>query len=200
MMKKMTLLAAAVAAIAAFAVPAAAQAENPVVTNNEEEPAKHITADGIGVKSTTNVGVLNCTTVTLTIGLTSNTNNTATGSGTGTATGNPLIPTDTGECVSEPSGLPINITEIEVSSIDLGSGVGSAVFKYTFDITHPTLGNIMCTFTGTANLSYAATSDKIKLENGALTGTQNIPPCPPNGSITGEFTVTDEFGSPAVLH
>jgi hypothetical protein len=200
MMKKMTLLVAAIAAIAAFAVPAAAQASEPVITNNEEEPAQHITADGIGVKWTTSVGLLNCTTVTTTIGLISNTNNTATGAGTGTAAGNPLIPTDTGECVTEPSGLQFNTTSITISSFDLGAGKGDTTFSYTWDITHPILGNIMCNFTGTAGLSYEATSDKIKLENGALVGTQNIPPCPEKGSMAGEFTITDEFGSPAVLH
>jgi hypothetical protein len=200
MMKKMTLLVAAVAAIAAFVVPAAAQAEDPVVTNVNGEPAEHITLDGIGVKTTTSLGVFNCATTTTTIGLSQNTNGTATGTGTGTASGNAIIPTDTGECAYEPSGLPINITSITVSSLDLGGGNGSVVFSFTWDITHPTLGNIMCTFTGTAGLSYAATSDKIKLENGALTGTQNIPPCPTNGTTTGEFTITDEFGIPVELH
>jgi hypothetical protein len=198
-MTKITLL-AVIATTAAFAVPAAAQASNPVVTNALEEPAEHITLDGIDVTWPTSLGVIGCTTTTTTISFSENTNETATGSGTGIAQGNPVIPTHTGPCAVQSSGVPIDVTTITMTSFDLGHGEGTMAFSYTFDFTHPVLGSIMCNFIGHADLTYETKSDRIKLIHGSLTGTQNIPPCPTAGTTTGEFTITDEFGERAELH
>jgi hypothetical protein len=192
MMKKLTLLAAAIVATAVGVVPAAAQASNPVITNVNGEPAEHVTFEGTGATATTSIGVLRCTTMTLAVDLEANTENTAVGTGTGVAQGNPQIPTHTGVCVSEPSGAQFSYTQIILTSFDLGGGKGVATFKYTVDI--PALGT-MCTLFRQATLTYTSTSDTI-----TVVPVSNPTECFGAAVLSFTFTITDEFGIPVELH
>jgi hypothetical protein len=198
MLKKITLL---LVVIAAFAVPAAAQARDPVVTNFLGEASEYVTLDGIGVKTSTPSGPVRCTATTARVDFSENANATALGSGSGTAVGDRSIPTRSGPCVLAPLGIPFDFTELAVTSLDLGSGKGSITLHETFDFTHPVLGSVTCSFLATAEVTYTAKSDRIALSNGALTETetQSIPPCFSTGVISGEFTITDEFRDLAVL-
>jgi hypothetical protein len=188
MIKKMMLLATAIAALVAFVAPAAAQAEA-IVTNSEGAPAEEITAFSTNTLSTTSLGLtLSCAEVDLNVHLTQNDTETALGTGTGTANG-----PNGGPCTVVGLGAPVTITQILVNEIDLdGGGTGTASFTYLYD----TLG-LECHFDGEAGITYEPGSDEIHIA-GTLVGPGE--PCPTSGEIHGDFTVLDEFGLPAELH
>jgi hypothetical protein len=191
MLKKIMLLGAAIAAFVAFAAPAA----NAEVTNFLSDQAEHITAHSSNTTSTTPNGTFECTTVTLTLTYKSGT---ADYHGNGTATGTTANMEDT-HCEVQNTPIRVLITSI-TATVDLkGGGTGTADFSYTYDITHPILGSIHCTFKGTGvGVTYVPTSDTVSIE-GAMTG-EGGEACANTGETSGSFTVTDEFGEPASIH
>jgi hypothetical protein len=191
MAKKLILLAMAVGALLAFALPAVASAQQ--ITNSEGEPAANVTA--VSTNTVTNVpgGLqLGCTTVNLAVNLTSNTPETSAGILTGTAEGNPYVSpqTHTGAC-STNTGTPVQITSIN-GSIHLASGANTASFNYAYDIA----GVIPCTFEGAGTVTYVPGSDEISV---VAPGTGAGEGCPPVGTVEGSFTVLDENGNPAEI-
>jgi hypothetical protein len=179
MIKKLMLLAMAVGLVV-FAAPAFASAA-PLVTDLEGGTATSVTAtqdpeDPVITHLLGGLGQLECSAIDLSIGLESNEEESAMGSGTGTATG----------CHD---GLaPVNITEINVSTITLNAGgTGSASFTFKYDV--PALGLTNCEFSGTVGLSFVTNSSTITItEPNALTGSAG---CPPAATITGSFVLDD---------
>jgi hypothetical protein len=191
MLKKLMQLGAAIAAFVAFAAPAA----NAEVTNFLGDRAEHITAHSSNTTSTTPNGTMECTTVTLTLTYKAGT---ADYHGNGTATGTTANMEDT-HCVIQ--GTPIRILNTSMSWTFAfeGGGKGTADFSYTYDITHPLLGSIHCTFKGTGvGVTYVPTSDTVSIE-GAMTG-EGGGACANTGETSGSFTVTDEFAESASIH
>ncbi|HEU4737922.1 MAG TPA: hypothetical protein VFS54_02440 [Solirubrobacterales bacterium] len=199
MFKKLTLMALSVAALVAFAVPAAAQAEGPLITNSSGEAAETVEATSSNTISTTSSGVkLECTTVNLHLELPENANTTAKGSGTGTAVGNPGGPTHVGTCRTS-SGLGVDITAVNVSEIHLtkhsGVTTGTAKFSYTYDLYAGSMLVAECTFGGSATVKATGTSS-LNI-SGTLTKTGGSASCPTEGTIAGDFALDDEFGGVA---
>jgi hypothetical protein len=188
MLKKLSLLAMAVAALVAFAVPAAAQASE-IITNDEGEEATSITAVSTNVKSTTALGTLECGTVDLKL-----TGSTGSYHGNGTAVG-AGEGSHSGPCKSS-SGLTVHIDSITASVNLKGGGSGTAEFTYTYRITSP-MGTLSCDFNATGtSVSYAPTSSQISIA-GTMTGSGAG--CPTTGAIHGTFAVTSG-GLPVVIH
>ena len=191
MFKKMTLLAAALAALVAFAVPAVAQA---TITNSEGGIATEPSALSTNTLSTTNIGgtasVLKCQTVKLNLKPTPGepthlTLNTWEAKG---HEGSELGHADP-ECRATPSGITVTITNITATVKLNGGGTGTADFSYTYKITHPIIGPQHCTFTATgAAVNYTPTSSAIAVAGGMTGEGGGI--CPTTGSIHGNFTVT----------
>lgn len=205
MFKKIILLAMSVAALVAFAAPAA-QASGPLITNFLGEKAETIEAHGEDVKTVTETATLECATVNLHINLPTNAATTAHGSGTGTAVGTPLK-TMTGHCGTS-VGIPVHIKSVTVDTIHLtrhlNGGVlettGTANFTYTYVLTHPQAGEIHCTFKGTGVKVTKTGTDTIQVSGEVVKAEPSSALCAAKGQLSGNFTVTDEFGEPAHIH
>jgi hypothetical protein len=203
MLKKLTLLAISVGALLVIAAPAA-QATGPLITNGLGEASTRITAVSTNTITHTSAGTLECTTVDLKIHLTENANTTANGHGTGTWEGTPKVPTHTGHCGTS-SGTVTEVTTLTVSALHLTKhGVettGTASFSYTFDLRPSTGGGLIaeCTMGGTVPVKKTG-ADIINL-NGEIKRTAGSAFCPAAGTITGDFTLTDEeTGLPVFIH
>jgi hypothetical protein len=213
MLKKLTLLGMSVAALIAFAAPAA-QAANPLIVDSiTKAPVTKLTALSTNTITHTSAGTLECTTVHLKGHITVNTNNTATGSGTGHATGTPKGATEaekhTGHCAS--SGGPlVEVTSVTLSHIHLEkhatATTGTANFSFTYDLrSAPTPGGLIaeCTFGTTETHKVAVTktgADTIQI-HGNIVRTAGGAFCPATGTITGDFTATnEETGAPVIIN
>jgi hypothetical protein len=182
MFKKLTLLALSVAALAAFAVPAAAQAEV-IVTDQLGNEATHLEAVSENTISMTGLGTLDCDTVNLTLE-----GETGHYHGSGTAEGGGVEP-DKGPCISQPSGLLVDVTSITATVSLAGGGTGTADFEYNFLLTGSGF-TLSCKFVSTgASVKYTPEGNEISIA-GTMTGSGAG--CPTSGSISGDFTVTSE--------
>lgn len=187
MIKKLTLLAMAVGALVAFAVPAAASAAVTLTTGEETLKApSEITAVSTNTKTTIAPGVvLECAEVNL-AGETTGEGETTTGaSGEGGAS----------ECKA--AGNPVTITGITFS-IDLETN--KAQFKFTFD----GLGKTNCTeetIGEGVDIDWTDTTDEIHIAGGPLKGGGEAG-CPSGAQkIEGTFTVIDpNTGLPVIKH
>jgi hypothetical protein len=192
MLKKLTLLAMAVAALAA----PVAQASGPVLTNAEGEAATgEIIATGTNVQTKTANGGFSCITFNLSIALSENANTTATGSGTGSATGNPRTGSHTDACLI--GALTVKVTEVTVNDIHLnGGGSGTYSFGYTYNFyshaVSTTAPIAACEFNGTTTTAKAATST-LSIEGKELVG-KGTAGCPTTGEIEGVFHLEDSAG------
>jgi hypothetical protein len=179
MVKKLTLLAAAIAVVA-FAIPAAASAA-PSVTSSAGVLAPVgtvITGTSSNTKTQTELGLLTCTNVTVTGKITKN-------SGTSVeAVSNGKEGTTKG-CEVEGSALTIT----DPTLINLTSTVdtkGSVTLTFIADL----LG-ISCHFSGTVPFTYKDPTDTINVastSSPALTGSPAI--CGNASSFKGDFTLT----------
>jgi hypothetical protein len=177
----------------AFAAPGVAQA---TVTDSEGNVAEEVEAVSTNTKWTVNIGgspsTSECTTTRLALKPTPSEPKHLTG--IGVATGHPGVEHDHPECSLSPSGLTMRTTSLTYT-IDLAKR--TADFSYTYDITHPVIGAIHCTFAATgAAVTYTAGSDAIGVA-GAMTGSGGGI-CPTTASSHGDFTVTAS-GEPAVI-
>jgi hypothetical protein len=188
MFKKLTLLALALAALAAFAVPAAAQAEE-IVTDSLGNEATHLEAVSENTIYMTGLGTFDCDTVNLTLE-----GETGHYSGSGTAEGH--SGNHEGPCISQPSGLQIDVTSITATlSLD-GGGTGTADIKYNYSFTGSGF-TLSCKFVAAgASVNYAPKSSEISI-NGTMVGSGSN--CPPSGTISGDFTVSSG-GEEVVIH
>lgn len=207
MLKKLTLLAMSVGVLLAFAAPAA-QATGPLITNSEGGTPTFITATSTNTITHTSVGTTECTTVDLTLHITKNTNTTAKGHGTGTATGIPAgvghTEKHTGHCRIS-SGAIKEVTNITVSDIHLtkhgAETTGTASFSYTYDLRSATGAGLIaeCTWGGTVPVKKTGGNTINVL--GEITKTAGSAFCPATGTITGDFTLTEDgTGRPVTIH
>lgn len=178
MIKKLTLLAMAVGALVAFAVPSMASA---AVTNSLGEAAETVDAVSENTVSVTNGGTLDCDTVELNLSLTPETTAHYTGSGTAEGT----TGSHEGACEITQNKTPVTVTSINATVNLNGGGTGTASFSYSILVGHA----VPCVIDGTANVTYTPGSDVITLKEGKLTGTSTSP-CPTAGTISGDFKVT----------
>lgn len=195
MIKKLILLAVSAAALVAFAVPAAAQAD-PIVTGSSGGAATEVTAVSENTKLTTTSGVLECKTTDFAIILMENNTETAYGYGTGTAQGNPHFGSHIGHCTSS-TGATVSVTKVTVFQFDLRPGsTGTSSFSYAFDIgSTPFIFH--CTLNGTTNVTRSNGGNTMTI-SGSLSGPGPFP-CPASGTIHGSFKVTDAGGT-VVFH
>jgi len=174
MVKKLTLLAMAVAAIAAFAIPAAASAAT--VTGAEVNSVIH----GVSTNATTatELGTLECEEVTINGELTENGPTiTADGVGVGSTRG----------CKIAGSELTVtNPTLVHLSST--GPTSGTASLSFVGDLFG---GLIKCTYTGTVAVTYSSGGSSIHL-NGPLSSGCGA------ATFNADFAITVE-GSPVEI-
>lgn len=178
MFKKLTMLAMAVGALLAFAIPAVASAN---VTLTDEsgaavEVGTEITATSTNTTTVTANGSLTCPKVIIHGELTSNGSDVAIKS---------LSTTTEGQCKF--GGL-INttITSPAVGNITLTTGGSGTIASTTFvsDIGAPV--NLSCHFSS-GSLGISWTSTGVSVSKGGLTGTGTG--CPSKGEISGEFSL-----------
>ena len=203
MLKKFIPLAAATAALLAFAAPVA-QAEGPLITNAFGEAAKTITARSASTTIIhTSAGMLQCANVTLNIGIESNENTTARGKGNGTAEGTSLG-NFYGHCGSS-SGTVVEVTNVTISDFHLanygGETKGTTSFSFTYDLRSATGASLIaeCTFGGTVPVRRSGQST-LSFLTGEIKKTGGSLFCPSSGQFTGTFTVSDELFSLATIH
>jgi hypothetical protein len=190
MFKKMMLVAVSVAALVAFAAPAA----QAVITDSNGNTATKITAEGTNVVTSSPQGELKCATVKLFLHLT---NPPTTYSGTGTASGHVNEATPHQKVTCTVNNIPVTINSITVNHVETdGAGGGTAAFSFTFTIGHV----LMCNNVGEGAISYTPTTSTINLE-GEMVGTENVGAgCPATSTIGGVFHVLDELKKPTSIH
>lgn len=191
MFKKIMLLGAAVAAFAALAAPAQA-----VVTDSNGNRAEVIEAISEDTTSATVNGTIECETVYLAAAYTGGTGHYEGEGEAFGANGNHADP----ECTIKGTAVKVKITEIGVTVNFEGAGKAKANFTYTYDITHPVLGSIHCTFKGTGvAVTYTATTNGIAITNGKMVG-EGGGACAAEGTLNGTFKVFDESGKAVSIH
>lgn len=199
MLKKLTLLAMSVAALLAFAAPAA-QANGPLVTNAAGEAAKAIVATSTNTTTQTSVGTLECQTVILNGTVHENANTTAKGTGTGEAKGT-VGKSHEGHCGA--GSNKVEITSITISDLHLtkhgAETTGTASFSYTYDLRSES-GSLIaeCTFGGTVPVKKTGTSS-INVE-GEIAKTGGSLFCPGKGTLKGDFSVAADGLGAATIH
>ena len=186
-MKKLTLLAMAIGALLAFAIPAAASAATGQLTENGVPLKTGATflATSTNVTTTTEAGKLSCEKVTLDLIVSSNSSSGSAASGSGTSSG----------CLLEGVNIPVNITTITIKSITLSSTGGKATFSFTFDSEGAKLKD--CTITGTnVPVTWTPGTDTVHIA-GSVVGSGSG--CPTSGTIAGDFTLETADGTPLTI-
>jgi len=183
MTKKLTLLAMAVGAIAAFVAPAAANATILTDSSGTLQPGATVFATSSNTETTTSTGTLSCAKVELDLTVVSN--------------GTPAELFGGGEaenCKITQNGAPVVITVINVEEVVVnGGGTGEATFTFVSDIA----GMLTCHFSGTVPITYTPTTDLIHIAGGLIGAG---PGCPTAGAIHGTFTLKTANGDPVTLH
>jgi hypothetical protein len=184
MIKKLTLLAMAIAAIGAFAVPAMASAAQALTM-----PAGTLVSPGTGLVGTshntttaTSLGKLECETVELTGEVTENSGTTFAGKGSGSTSGKCFL-------VKGETKKEIKITHIVLNSLMSEEG-SKANVNFSFEADLPTITCTFSTGAGGVTATYVNGGSVLKLTNQTLGGGA----CG-NGTINGEFTVTTDPAS-----
>jgi hypothetical protein len=188
MVKKLSLLLAAVAVLA-FAVPAMASAH--AVTSKAGTLAPKgtiITGTGSDVTLTSSVlGTITCTSLTLTGEITENNGTNVTGKGTSNN------PPATG-CTN--NGNPVTVTSVAISRLAAEGTETNASFVATIDIKKPS-ETLECTFTGTkVPFTYTVGGNSLVFKNaegGGILGTKGCG----SATLTASFAI--EIGSTAVI-
>lgn len=180
MIKKMMLLAVSVAALAAFALPAAASADTLKEGGTALKPGTLFTATSANLTTVTGVGTLECEKVALHLELVSNTPATIEGVGPATTTG---CKTNTGRFVTVTDGT---VGEFTMAG---GSGVANAFFASDIylDSSEATL-LAQCSFAGEVEVTNVG-GGAIEVAGPELGG-----PCG-NGSMSGEFSLETSGGA-----
>ena len=185
MIKKLTLLAMAVGALVAFAVPAAASA-NVQLTNSGGKPIAAnttITATSTNAQTATSNGTLTCESVTVGAILTKNTPETVLLSddeGSGSATG----------CKVKETSLPVTITPT-FEELHLTTAGATASFSFVAHLGG--VGGPKCTYTGVAvPVTYTPGTSSISV-SGTLTGS-GVAPCSATAAFTGTFALSATGG------
>lgn len=174
MIKKLTLLAAAVAVVA-LAVPAMAGASQLTMPAGTTVPVEtKITGTSTNAVTTTSIGELKCAKVVLNGEVTKNNGTEVAGVGIGTGT--------TTTCTDE--GASINITNVTLTSLASStSGSGTAAFSFQADL--PVVGT--CTYTATAApFTYVSGANPAELKFTKATLTASPSACG-TAKLDGEF-------------
>ncbi len=184
MLKKLTLLAMAVTALVAFAVPAVASAATGQLTQGGEslEPESTLTAFSTNTETETTAGTLSCATVHLEGVLTTNSASGSTvAGGAGTTAG----------CKVTQNSAPVTITDATFTDLKLSSTGGSVSVTFISHIA----GALTCHFSGTVGVTWSVGSSSLHIE-GKLTGTGAG--CPTSGAIRGDFALSSG-GTPVTV-
>ena len=201
MLKKLTLLAMSVAALPAFAAPAA-QATGPLITNGRNAASTQVTSISTNTIIHTNAGTIECTTWDLKISLASNTNTTAKGSGTGTAIGTPTgvrhNVKHTGHC-NVSSGAIAEVTSVTLNELHLtkhaGEVTGTEELSFTLHLRPGTGGSLIAECTLGTNgapvtVKRIGATSSVNV-NGKIVRTGGGAFCPAEATITGDYALTD---------
>jgi len=183
MSKKMTLLAMAVGAIAAFVAPAAANATILTDSSGTLQPGATVFATSTNTETTTSTGTISCAKVEFDLTVVSN--------------GTPAEIFGGGEaegCKVTQNSAPIVITLINIEEILInGGGTGEMTFTFVSDIA----GVLTCHFSGTVPITYTPTTDLIHIAGGLVGAGAN---CPSAAAIHGTFTLKTANGDPVTIH
>ncbi len=208
MFKKLTLLAMSVGALLALAAPAAQATTGPLITNGEEKASTGITAVSTNTITHTATGKLECTTVDLKLTAKENVHTTVKGSGSGEAKGTPagVEPLKhSGHC-NVSTGVIAEITSVNISDFHLtkhgGDVTGTTEFSFTYDLRSATGKELIaeCTFGTSGNPITVKKTGLITINaNGKIVKTAGGAFCPPEGTITGDFALTDEKTGKSVV-
>jgi hypothetical protein len=172
MVKRVTVLAMALAAVAALAVPAFASASKltldsagtelvPAGTEIQGHSGTNRFAGGESLVTETELGTLNCEEITLSGKVGTNNGSKVLSEGiTGTTSG----------CTLE--GEPFTVSGIEISKLEsTTSGTGTAAFKFTATFFG---GSLVCTWSGTGTFTYTAGTSILKLGATALSPSPSV--------------------------
>jgi hypothetical protein len=184
MIKKLTLLAMAIGALVAFAVPAMASADVRLTDAlGTVEVPSDITGTSGNAQTVTANGTLVCEEVHVTATVTTNTEATVFASGK-SATAN--------KCKVLQTGTPVVITPtLENIHITTG-GTKTASFKFVAHIGG--VGGPKCEYGGTVPVSYTSGSSSLHAE-GTLTGSSGVAPCNLTAAFSGDFALSNENGA-----
>jgi hypothetical protein len=181
MLKKMMLLAMSAAALAAFAVPTAASAEQLKENGTALAVGAEITATSTNLETTTGLGNLTCSKVTVHGTVTENTK-------TKSAVASTSVTTESCDILTKNSTVdPATITNASAGFVIEKKEVGTASAAFTADI-----GEVSCNEAGNPGLTYVAGTDVLTVR-GALEGT-----CGP-AEIHGQFTLETANGTPVTI-
>jgi hypothetical protein len=178
MSKKTMVLAMAIGALLALAIPAAASASQLTSGGKALGVGSVVQATSINATTDTSAGTLKCSHVSVAGKVTKNTGgeSTATTSGEGTTSG------------CEFGTLPATITDATLLGLTLLSPTnGSASVTFVADI-----GALKCHFAGTVAVTYTAGGSVLHLA-GTLAGTGTG--CPTSGAFMGDFALTTTAGA-----
>jgi hypothetical protein len=186
MARKFVLLAMALGAVVALAVPAIASAQELRAEGEPLPVGSDLTATSTNLKTVTAVGTLECKKVTIHANVTEN------GAEASAAESTSI---ETEGCVTNQGGgvlIPTNIEEAS-ANLSLNSAGGTAGATFVANIGP---GALSCHFAGSPGITYTHGSSELTIA-GELTGTGTE--CPPNGVMSGNFTLETAGGVPVVI-
>jgi hypothetical protein len=174
MIKKLMLLAMAVCALAAFAAPAIAQADELVETVGGEpvplEVGAEITLTSTNLVTVGSIGTLECELVTIHGEVTEN---------------GPVIEGE--EISTSVSGCNHNISDPTAGDVSLSGGTGSSTgTKFVVDF--------FCTFTGSIPFEYSAPTDEV-----VVTGSNQLSSGCGSGTMSGSFNIETSDETPVEI-
>lgn len=186
MTKRMILLAMAVGALVAFSVPTVASAQLLKQGTKPLPVGAEFTATSTNLVTTTELGHLTCSKVTLHLKVTKNEGATSSAATTGVTTeGCHLVTTPNEET------FPATITNASASFHIQQKGVGTATATFLADIGEPVFAE--CHEEGTPGITYVAGTDAVHVQ-GALGG-----PCGA-AEIHGDFTLETANGETVTVN
>jgi hypothetical protein len=188
MVKKLTLLAAAVAVLA-LAVPAFASATVLTMPSETKVPTgtliKGVSTDTV---TTTPLGELTCESVEVQGTVTVNNGTTVEGTGNGTS--------KTANCFVEPEHEPLTVEKISLTNLKSSvTGQGTASFSFVAQLP----GELECKFSGTVPGTFVEGTGTLNLTGHGLVGSPTICGTEKEVTFKGDFPLTTGDGTGVIL-
>lgn len=185
--KKLNMLVVAVAAFAAFAMPAAASAA-PHLFEGESELGEEVSLLGTSknaITTNTALGTLECE--SLTVNATTSEDNASTGiEAEGTAG-------ETAEC--DAGEFPLTVTDPTLLSLETrGEDKGTLSLTFIADV-----GPFECHFQGTGGFTYETGTDVLSIAGITLASAELCEPEEGHSTFEGSFTITTSNGTPLTI-